>query len=49
MEYVEGRDLMQMLAAGHRFRPSEAARIAADVAVEVGAALAEQLRHPLPA
>ena len=33
MEYVEGRDLMQMLAAGHRFRPSEAASIAADVAV----------------
>ena len=32
MEYVEGRDLKQMLASGHRFRPSEAARIAADVA-----------------
>ncbi len=32
MEYVEGRDLKQLLAAGHRFRPSEAARIAADVA-----------------
>ena len=33
MEYVEGRDLKQMLADGHRFRPSEAARIAADVAI----------------
>lgn len=32
LEYVEGRDLKQMLAAGHRFRPSEAARITADVA-----------------
>ena len=32
MEHVEGRDLKQLLAAGHRFRPSEAARIAADVA-----------------
>jgi serine/threonine-protein kinase len=32
MEYVEGRDLKQLLAAGHRFRPSEAARIAAEVA-----------------
>ncbi|HSO23821.1 MAG TPA: serine/threonine-protein kinase [Chondromyces sp.] len=32
MEYVEGRDLKQLLAAGHHFRPSEAARIAADVA-----------------
>ena len=32
MEYVEGRDLKQMLASGRRFRPSEAARIAADVA-----------------
>ncbi len=32
MEYVEGRDLKQMLTSGHRFRPSEAARIAADVA-----------------
>ena len=32
MEYVEGRDLKQMLASGHRFRPSETARIAADVA-----------------
>jgi tRNA A-37 threonylcarbamoyl transferase component Bud32/tetratricopeptide (TPR) repeat protein len=33
MEYVEGRDLKQMLQSGHSFRPSEAARIAADVAV----------------
>jgi predicted Ser/Thr protein kinase len=32
MEYVEGRDLKQILATGHLFRPSEAARIAADVA-----------------
>jgi tRNA A-37 threonylcarbamoyl transferase component Bud32 len=32
MEYVEGRDLKEVLAEGHRFRPSEAARIAADVA-----------------
>jgi serine/threonine-protein kinase len=33
MEYVEGRDLKQILQSGHSFRPSEAARIAADVAV----------------
>jgi len=33
MEYVEGRDLKQIMATGHRFRPSEAARIVADVAV----------------
>ncbi len=33
MEYVEGRDLKELMAAGQRFRPSEAARIAADVAV----------------
>jgi len=32
MEYIEGRDLRQLMAAGYRFRPSEAARIAADVA-----------------
>ena len=32
MEYVEGRDLKQILGSGHQFRPSEAARIAADVA-----------------
>jgi len=32
MEYIEGRDLKQLLADGYRFRPSEAARIAADVA-----------------
>ena len=32
MEYVEGRDLKQLLSSGHRFRPSEAARIAAEVA-----------------
>jgi len=32
MEYVEGRDLKQVLASGRRFRPAEAARIAADVA-----------------
>ncbi len=36
MEYVEGRDLKQMLASGHRFRPSEAARITADVATALG-------------
>ncbi len=33
MEYVEGRDLKQVLASGHRFRPAEAARIIADVAL----------------
>jgi len=33
MEYIEGRDLKQIMASGHRFRPSEAARIVADVAV----------------
>ena len=33
MEYVEGRDLKQVLASGHRFRPAEAARITADVAL----------------
>lgn len=33
MEYVEGRDLKQILASGQRFRPSEATRIAADVAI----------------
>jgi len=33
MEYIEGRDLKQILASGHRFRPSEVARIIADVAV----------------
>jgi predicted Ser/Thr protein kinase len=33
MEYIEGRDLKQILSSGHRFRPSEAARIVADVAV----------------
>ena len=33
MEYIEGRDLKEILASGHRFRPSEAARIVADVAV----------------
>ena len=32
MEYIEGQDLRQLVSAGHRFRPSEAARIAADVA-----------------
>jgi tRNA A-37 threonylcarbamoyl transferase component Bud32 len=32
MEYVEGRDLKQLMMAGHSFRPSEAARIAAEVA-----------------
>jgi len=32
MEFIQGRDLKQLLAAGHQFRPSEAARIAADVA-----------------
>jgi len=33
MEYLQGRDLKQLLASGHQFRPSEVARIAADVAV----------------
>ena len=33
MEYVEGRDLKQILSSGHTFRPSEAARIVADVAI----------------
>ncbi len=33
MEYIEGRDLKEILASGHRFRPSEAARIVADVAM----------------
>ena len=33
MEYIEGRDLKEIIATGHRFRPSEAARIVADVAV----------------
>jgi serine/threonine protein kinase len=32
MEYIEGRDLRQLMSSGYRFRPSEAARIAADVA-----------------
>jgi serine/threonine protein kinase len=32
MEYIEGKDLKQLMAAGHRFRPSEAARISAEVA-----------------
>ena len=36
MEYIQGRDLKQLLASGHRFRPSEVARIAADVAVALG-------------
>jgi len=33
MEYIEGRDLRQILESGHRFRISEVMRIAADVAV----------------
>ncbi len=33
MEHVEGRDLKQILSTGHVFRPSEVARIAADVAI----------------
>ena len=33
MEHVEGRDLKQILSTGHIFRPSEVARIAADVAI----------------
>ena len=33
MEHVEGRDLKQMLTSGHHFRPSEVARIVADVAI----------------
>ena len=36
MEYIQGRDLKQLLASGHQFRPSEVARIAADVAVALG-------------
>jgi serine/threonine protein kinase len=32
MEYIEGRDLKQMVAEGHSFRPPEAARICAEVA-----------------
>ncbi len=33
MEFIEGRDLKQILASGTRLRPSEVARIAADVAL----------------
>ena len=33
MEYIEGHDLKQMLASGQAIRPSEVARIAADVAL----------------
>jgi len=33
MEYIQGRDLKQLLASGHQFRPSEVARITADVAM----------------
>ncbi len=33
MEHVEGQDLKQILSTGHIFRPSEVARIAADVAI----------------
>jgi tRNA A-37 threonylcarbamoyl transferase component Bud32/tetratricopeptide (TPR) repeat protein len=33
MEYIEGRDLKQIMASGQRFRPSEVSRIAADVAL----------------
>jgi len=33
MEYIQGRDLKELLASGHQFRPSEVARITADVAV----------------
>jgi serine/threonine protein kinase len=32
MEYIEGMDLRQLMSSGYRFRPSEATRIAADVA-----------------
>jgi len=32
MEYIKGQDLKQLMTSGHRFRPSEAARIAAEVA-----------------
>jgi len=32
MEYIKGTDLKRLLASGHRFRPSEAARIVAAVA-----------------
>ena len=33
MEYIQGRDLKELLASGHQFRPSEVARIIADIAV----------------
>ncbi len=32
MEFIKGQDLKQLMASGRRFRPSEAARIAAEVA-----------------
>ena len=33
MEYIQGRDLKELLASDHQFRPSEVARIIADIAV----------------
>jgi serine/threonine protein kinase len=33
MEHVEGQDLKQLIASGRRFRPSESARIVADIAI----------------
>jgi serine/threonine protein kinase len=33
MEHVEGQDVKQLLASGRRFRPSESARIVADIAI----------------
>ena len=45
MEYVHGRDLKQLLAEGRRFRPAEAARIVADVAVALSIDGEELLRH----
>ncbi len=45
MEHVEGRDLKQILASGQRFRHSEAARIAADVATALDYAHAMGVVH----
>ncbi len=45
MEFIEGRDLKQLLAEGLRFRPSEAARIASDVAVALDYAHSRGVVH----
>jgi len=45
MELVEGRDLKQIIASGQRFRHSEAARIAADVAIALDYAHAMGVVH----